>query len=436
MLRTSPKQRRTPSAVGMGFAYYAGFSAAFVKEALDYLQLDTGGRIVDPWNGSGTTTEVADRLGYQALGFDLNPAAVLMARARLLRSDVRPSHQSIATEIVRAARRLTDADFLAEEPLGAWFSDRSATAIRGIERSIQQLLLPAPYARLGPAPSLAHVSPLAAHYFVALFRSIRRLVQPFRTSNPTWIRLPESARNRLRTTREAIEAAFQAEVDSLFAAVPTGADSSSAPKVIIDVGDSKALNLPDSSIDGVISSPPYCTRIDYAVSMKPELAALALSSGEFRNLRLAMLGSTIMGNGALNTSAGWGPTCEALLSTIAQHPAHGSKTYYLQTHQQYFSSLQKSLKELARVLRPGASAILVVQDSYYKEAHNNLPRIIEEMCASLGLKLDLQLDHRALNTKAAVNTRRLKYRRTADATESVMAFRRAPSDSSRGSNVN
>ena len=37
--------------------------------------------ILDPWNGSGTTTYAASQLGYTSRGLDLNPVMNIVARA-------------------------------------------------------------------------------------------------------------------------------------------------------------------------------------------------------------------------------------------------------------------------------------------------------------------------------------------------------------------
>jgi hypothetical protein len=45
--------------------------------------------------------------------------------------------------------------------------------------------------------------------------------------------------------------------------------------------------------------------------------------------------------------------------------------------------LARSLAELGRVLKPGAQVVMVLQDSYYKELHIDLPLIVAEMCEML-----------------------------------------------------
>ena len=45
------------------YPYYAGFSTGFVTDLLTHLPIEEGSTVLDPWVGSGTTVEVASRLG-------------------------------------------------------------------------------------------------------------------------------------------------------------------------------------------------------------------------------------------------------------------------------------------------------------------------------------------------------------------------------------
>lgn len=77
------------------YRYYAGYSAGFVEQALQE-SAATAKLVLDPWNGTGTTTVVAASKNVPAIGFDVNPALVVVSRARLLER-----RQAIAAEITR-----------------------------------------------------------------------------------------------------------------------------------------------------------------------------------------------------------------------------------------------------------------------------------------------------------------------------------------------
>lgn len=82
------------------------------------------GLVLDPWNGSGTTTAVARQLGIRASGFDLNPALVVIANGRLLGKDVAPSIAPLARDILSHAQSLTSEQVDSHpDPLATWFDE-------------------------------------------------------------------------------------------------------------------------------------------------------------------------------------------------------------------------------------------------------------------------------------------------------------------------
>jgi DNA modification methylase len=62
------------------FPYYAGYPQAFADRLIKSANLDESAMILDPWNGSGTTTFSASRLGLASVGIDLNPVMSIVAR--------------------------------------------------------------------------------------------------------------------------------------------------------------------------------------------------------------------------------------------------------------------------------------------------------------------------------------------------------------------
>ena len=78
--------------------------------------------------------------------------------------------------------------------------------------------------------------------------------------------------------------------------------------------------------------------------------------------------------------------------------------------------------EIDRVLKRSGQCVLVVQDSFYKDVPNDVPRIFEEMARHLGWHLNERIDFLVKQTFAGVNPQVKKYRNRFDATESVLIF--------------
>ena len=404
------------------FDYYAGYSSAFVENVLRSLE-KIQGPLLDPWNGSGTTTTAAHEHGIDSTGIDINPAMILVAKAKLLSPGIAESLVPLATDVAKNARRseLPQPD---DEPLEEWFSPASARSLRAIADAICTLTTPHTASRtLYQSDSVAHLSDLTAFLFVALFRTTRSLLSRFQASNPTWIKSPQLSSNRLRTSLNTITHNFLQHVSSMTAGI---APLTPCANTRIILAASNHLPLGDETAGAVIASPPYCTRIDYAVATKPELAILGCPLGsEFFELRRKMIGAPVVCAGSFAPQHEWGRNCVTLLDSIRSHHTKGSANYYYKIFAQYYHSLYSSLCELNRVVIPKADCILVVQDSYYKNIHVDVSSHVSEMATNLGWGLIHRTDHRTSMLMARMNPKAQKYRPSTGATESVLWFRKA-----------
>lgn len=195
----------------------------------------------------------------------------------------------------------------------------------------------------------------------------------------------------------------------------------------IRVASSHCLPLRDQSIQFALTSPAYCTRIDYAVATKPELAVLGYSEESFESLREQLMGTSTVPRITPTTNDEWGKKCTQFLKKVKRHKSRASDTYYYKNHVQYFSELYKSLGELKRIITDDGRCVVVVQDSFYKEIRNDLAGIVTQMAWNHGLQLSQRRDFRHTHTMAAVNPSTRRYRATSLATESVLVFRRTAS---------
>ena len=136
-----------------------------------------------------------------------------------------------------------------------------------------------------------------------------------------------------------------------------------------------------------------------------------------------------MGTSTVNAEVGridikWGATCARFLNAVYKHPSKASQTYYYKNHYQYFGSLQASIGEVARVLKPRGSCVMVIQDSYYKDLHNDVPTIAVEMAEKAGMRLGRRDDFSSNRSMVSMNQRAKKYLLTRTNVESVLCFER------------
>lgn len=408
------------------YRYYAGYAHGFVEDMLQHLQVPTTGLVADPWNGAGTTTAAAAAWGLPTAGFDVNPAAVLIGRARLLSSEVSDSLVPLGVEICEHARAYACSAHSEDDPLGSWFGPSTTQQLRSLERAIHRVLVDDNAQDASPVfdPTMPQ-SALAAVFYVAMFRTVRQLAHRYVPSNPTWIKRPTGRKLGIR--RSELQAAFVSAVrlSTPYLTKPRSTGSSVDSAAVVSLGASTKLPLADGSVSAVISSPPYCTRLDYVMATLPELAVMGLTNGDIRILRDRMIGTpTMSGSADAAASEQWGKKTEALISRVAAHSSHASATYYKKYYLQYFGGMWDSLAELHRVLKPGNSAALVVQDSFYKDLHVDLPGLIGDMTETSGWAGWERRDFKVLRTMAAIHPGSRRYRQEFGAVESAIILQR------------
>lgn len=404
------------------FPYYAGFPEGFARTLLESAKLPRNSTVFDPWNGSGTTTYAASQLGLTSRGFDLNPVMIVVARSRLLARSEADAVEAFARDLIRGLRADSRALDI-RDPLLWWFAPATAAVIRSIERRIRQQLVGLRTAT-PEGVRLNKMASIAATFYVALFSVARSLAAPYRSSNPTWLRRPKGD-DRLFVDRKTILKSFVASLDEMSLALVNSDRKARFEQAQSELflADTTSMRLPEESVDMVLTSPPYCTRIDYSIATRIELAVLyPLIDVTVEELGRKMIGSTRVPNHNIVAAPSWGETCCAFLADLRAHTSKASSGYYYKTHLDYFEKMERSLFNISHSLRHGGKAVLVVQDSYYKDIHNDLPTITAEMAKSAGLNLRRRDDFHFKRSMVGIHKYARNYKRATGVTESVLCF--------------
>lgn len=425
----SPKQSRS-SRRGWDafFPYYAGYPSSFANALVRSAGLDPGAVVLDPWNGSGTTTQAASKLGFRAIGCDINPVMVIVSRARCLLPADGDSIEPIAKKVIRQASTATS-NVAEDDFLLGWFDTEAAVSIRCIETSIRDHLL-GTWTIRPDGTHFERMSSLAATFYVALFLTCRSLVSGFQSSNPTWLRRRKAGEAQISVERGAILNAFKFCLDAMSSQLAVALsepelDLCEQGAINIHLVDSTKLALPEASVDFVLTSPPYCTRIDYTAATRIELAVIApLVNTTTSELSRQMIGSTRVPVDEIKADPKWGETCIKFLAAVKSHASKASSGYYLKTHLDYFNKLSSSIDRVSATMKRGAMAVFVVQDSYYKDVHNDLPTIVSEMGTHSGLTFLGSKEFRLARSMSGVNPFTRVYKRQTGAVETVLCFER------------
>ncbi|WP_328982149.1 hypothetical protein [Streptomyces mirabilis] len=379
------------------FPYYAGFAYDWARTLLASQGLPRTAVVLDPWNGSGTTTLAAQHEGLRSVGIDRNPVANIVARLRLnsfTDDPIMVLPDAISREI----------EPLEEDPLAAWFCPTSLVRIR--EWGCHLSTLPIDECNLA---------------YVALFRTIRALTRSFEGSNPTWVKRAKEPSELISIERAKFDAMVLVEQEFLATRVLESAEAPSASAQIATAL-SGALPVANNSIDSVLTSPPYLTRIDYAVAYTRELALLGVDISRDRSLRAALMGTTLIRSGTASDLS-LGSIADSLLADISGHSSKASSGYYRKQAIQYLADLTQGLSEITRVTKPGGFLHLVVQDSYYKDVHVRLANICVEESELRGWSLVNSEPYAVRRTLTSLNKAARNYKKS-EVAETVVTLRK------------
>ena len=348
--------------------------------------------------------------GLSSQGVDINPALTVIARARLTPYSSQDDLESLTTKILEIARDL-DSRPHQEDLLQCWIRPGVVHRIRAIQDAIHLAL---EESETKPVPhnlpaSVDKFTVSGCFFYCVLFAVVRDLLGRFRTTNPMWLKNPDSYRCRIVPSWKTLSKLFQLQSEQLGNLLSLEHAPTSANSELFKTGNAIKLPFEDEQFDAVLTSPPYATRIDYVKGTMPELAVLGADEKFLKNLRRKTTGSPVVKGVTGEITKPLKSACgNNILEHIKSHTSKGSQSYYLPWMRNYLENLQAGLAEINRTVNPSGTICIVVQDSYYKEYLIDLQSIVIETLNSLGRTLTYRHDHPAPNPRAQIdsNTKR------------------------------
>lgn len=333
--------------------------------ALEEVQrLETGSVVLDPMMGSGTVVRFAAQYGHHASGRDVDPLAVLMTKVWTTPTNPRRLREA-AQELVDAAWQLP-ADTLVlpwidDDPetrafVGYWFAYPQQDALRRLSYLL---------ATLDTAESDA--------LRLALSKIIITKDQGASLARDVSHSRPHRAftRNSYLVYDGFLQAAHRLARRLEREPPPGNTDPA--------LGDARALDLADSSVDAVITSPPYLNAIDYLRGHRLALVWLGHQLGALRTIRAESIGAERAPRPEADTElAAWVMRCMKLDGLLPQREHRMVERYIL--------DLSAMLSEIHRVLRPGGRAVFVIGNSSIRGVFVKNSLAISTLAKRLGLR--------------------------------------------------
>ncbi len=295
---------------------------------------EPGDTVFDPFCGSGTTLVESSLLGRNSIGTDINPISILASRVKTTPLDA--DQVGLVSSTVSAIKdRIQEGRLSQDIPefhgRDHWFMEHVQHELAMQREVILEMTGDDTPERL---------------FLDLAFSSVVNRVSN-QDSDTRYAAIEKDVPQGRAT------ALLEAKVDSM---LPRMAEFSSSATGLtrVELADSRELGfLDESSIDLLVTSPPYANTYDYYLYHKHRMNWLGLN---------------------------WK---DAMDDEIGSRNKHSSKKEEIGL---YSDDMQRSFEHFARVVRPGGHAILVIGDSVIRDVLHKADDIVRSIAEPLGFE--------------------------------------------------
>ena len=349
--------------------WIAGFSSQFVRGCFDrYCPSDKDIptiTVLDPFAGVGTTLVEAVRRGYAAYGFEINPYAALVTRAKLECCEISPdSLQRCRDSLVQhMANTVRDGSMPPEDVRPAHFRSRIPFYSASIE---QQVLHALGFIRAIEDKAIRDL-------FLVAFGAVMVRFSNY-SYEPSLASRPGSGKPLVENADVA--AILAAKLRDIIADVrtlqmETGVKkAASRAKVFGDSIFRWDMYMDGDSVDLVVTSPPYLNNYHYIRNTRPHLFWLQLvqDTSQMKLIEVESFGKfwqTVRDAPPIALAFDM-PDLQTMLEQLrginTEKKSYGGAGWanYAAT---YFNDTYRFCKTLRRLLRPGGRAVIVIGNS-------------------------------------------------------------------------
>lgn len=327
--------------------------------------------VLDPMAGSGTVLRQAAELGHTAVGFDLDPLAVLMSRVWTTPVSNQVV-QNVLQDILADARSIRyddlfipwiDGDEETAHFIDYWFGEKQQEDLRRISLALNRFSFQNCSSNRSRAGDILRIALSRIIITKDAGASLARDVshsRPHKTKTATNF-----------DVIPAFERAVGVVLKRLTAELLMG-------KTTVRIGDARNLKrLEDHTVDCVLTSPPYLNALDYMRAHRLSLVWLGYSLHELRIVRAHSIGT--------ERSLRKGPELSAIIGSFGDMEALPSR--YVGIVRRYASDMLQTMREIARVLTKTGRVTFVVGNSCIRTIFIQNSEAIVNIAEVSGLKL-------------------------------------------------
>ncbi len=355
-------------------------------------RLTLAGEIVlDPMVGSGTTIIEAAIINRKAIGFDIDPLAILLVKAKfgmvkieelihcgyslIERAQNNAESKNISKELLENFDKKTR-DFI-----NYWFLDKTKIELFAIVKEINKISNP----ELKDIFKVVFSSTIIAKTGGVSLALDLAHSRPHRAKTIAKTEIPEISLINIFDNSDIRDILYDKKIKSAFTEFKTKLNQISklinsspiASKAIVGLANTNSIPLSDNSVDLIVTSPPYPSNaIDYMRVHKFSLVWFNYMIDELSTLRKEFYGGENLKDVKLYT---FSDRIEAILNNISL--ADKNKSLVIR---RYYSEMLDMLKEMFRVLKPGKATIIVVGSSVIKGIDTEIQLCLKEIGQSIG----------------------------------------------------
>ena len=355
------------------YRYKEGFSIELVKQLIEDYNKNPNGVILDPFLGSGTTVITANKLGFKGIGFEVNPFSYFLSKCKLRNYEedcIKEFHESF-NEITKKALERVDKYPLPKLSISKKVFDDE---VEDFFMTVKQFIEKAEY-KFVETKELMLLGWLSSIEELSNYRKAGNGLKKKKYVKPRIL----SKEDGFSVISNAYQNIYEDIINNHF-------------DFDIEIYNDSSLNMEsyisDSSISGIIFSPPYANCFDYT-----EIYKLELWFGEFVNkysdlkkLREVSLRSHLNGNLVIPEDAVVTDTLELLLKELETKELWDKRIPKML--KLYFNDMFRIIDNAYKVLENDGFCSIVVGNSAYGGIVFPTDLILAEYAESIGFTVD------------------------------------------------
>lgn len=376
--------------------------------------------VLDPMVGSGTTVLEAFLTGRKGIGFDIDPLAIMISKAkttplkkekliRYYHDILRNAKNQISQDTKNLDQILINRwDSKTKQFIDYWFAHEIQLELLALILQISKIedkniktffelalssIIITKSGGVSLALDLAHTRP---HKAKVVFSKNGKILFGEESEKGKHTRL-RILTKKLRSPIEEFEKRCIQNIEGLIY------ENNKLIKPEIKFGNAQKLPLKDKSVDLIVTSPPYASNaIDYMRAHKFSLVWFGCQIDKLSSKRKEYIGGEVVTNIKYEELPDF--TSNKVIDISQLDPGRGKVLH------RYYSEMTRTLREMYRVLKPGKAAIVVVGNSIMRCKDTETPNCLADIGQNIGFKVPkigvrkLDRNKRMLPTGIETNT--------------------------------